>query len=89
MVPSATALVVSCQVIFGTFFMSILGIRRTRHPEAEALADDGNRAPGASPRKAASAGRPGVQPAGQPNAHPASQSKEPGESVGARSRSGL
>jgi hypothetical protein len=78
MVPSATALVVSCQVIFGTFFMSILGIRRTRHPEAEALAGDGSRAPGASPRKAAQAGRPGAKPASQP--------KEPGESVGARSQ---
>ena len=46
MVPSATALVVSCQVIFGTFFMSILGIRRTRHPAAEALADDDDAARG-------------------------------------------
>ncbi len=40
MVPSATALVVSCQVIFGTFFISILGIRRTRHPAAEAPVED-------------------------------------------------
>jgi hypothetical protein len=31
-VPSVTALIVSCQMIFGTFFLSILGIRRTRHP---------------------------------------------------------
>jgi hypothetical protein len=31
-VPSATALVVGCQLIFGSFFMSILGIKRTRHP---------------------------------------------------------
>jgi hypothetical protein len=28
--PSATALILSCQMIFGTFFLSILGIRRTR-----------------------------------------------------------
>ncbi|HYK27699.1 MAG TPA: glycosyltransferase family 2 protein [Streptosporangiaceae bacterium] len=27
--PSATALIVSCQLIFGTFFLSILGIRRS------------------------------------------------------------
>jgi len=27
--PSATALILSCQMIFGTFFLSILGIRRT------------------------------------------------------------
>jgi len=31
MVPSVTALVVSCQVILGTFFLSILGIKQTRH----------------------------------------------------------
>jgi glycosyl transferase family 2 len=28
--PSSTALILSCQMIFGTFFLSILGIRRTR-----------------------------------------------------------
>src|SRR6516165_8170540 len=32
MIPSVTALVVSCQVILGTFFLSILGIKHTRHP---------------------------------------------------------
>jgi hypothetical protein len=31
MVPSVTALVVSCQLILGTFFLSILGIKQTRH----------------------------------------------------------
>jgi len=31
MIPSVTALIVSCQVILGTFFLSILGIRQTRH----------------------------------------------------------
>ncbi len=40
LVPSATALVVSCQVIFGTFFLSILGIRRMRHPAMGALETD-------------------------------------------------
>jgi hypothetical protein len=30
-VPSATALVVSCQLVFGTFFLSLLGIKQTRH----------------------------------------------------------
>ena len=30
-VPSATALVLSCQLIFGAFFLSILGIKQTRH----------------------------------------------------------
>ena len=31
MIPSATALIVSCQLILGTFFLSILGIKQTRH----------------------------------------------------------
>jgi glycosyltransferase involved in cell wall biosynthesis len=32
MIPSVTALMVSCQVILGTFFLSILGIKHARHP---------------------------------------------------------
>jgi len=32
MIPSVTALIVSWQVILGTFFLSILGIKHTRHP---------------------------------------------------------
>jgi hypothetical protein len=41
--PSATALIMSCQLIFGTFFLSILGIRRSgqgtgRHARAAAEA---------------------------------------------------
>jgi hypothetical protein len=32
MIPSVTALIVSCQVILGTFFLSLLGIKHTRHP---------------------------------------------------------
>jgi hypothetical protein len=46
-VPSVTALMLSCQMIFGTFFLSILAIRRTRGPLvvevgpiADALAGD-------------------------------------------------
>jgi hypothetical protein len=31
MVPSVTALMVSCQLILGSFFLSILGIKQTRH----------------------------------------------------------
>jgi glycosyltransferase involved in cell wall biosynthesis len=31
MVPSVTALIVSCQIVLGTFFLSILGIKQTRH----------------------------------------------------------
>ena len=36
-VPSVTALIVSCQIFLGTFFLSILGIRHTRHPAIGAL----------------------------------------------------
>jgi len=32
MIPSVTALIVSCQVVLGTFFLSILGIKHVRHP---------------------------------------------------------
>ena len=35
MIPSVTALIVSSQVILGTFFLSILGIKHTRHPVTE------------------------------------------------------
>ena len=84
MLPSATALMVSCQVILGTFFMSILSIRRTRHPAAEAMADDD--------RAAAPAPKPlTAQPnkAQQAGARPAAQASEPsGESVGAGSQPG-
>ena len=38
MVPSATALVLSCQLVFGTFFLSILGIKQTRHTPVGATA---------------------------------------------------
>jgi Glycosyl transferase family 2 len=43
MIPSVTALIVSCQVILGTFFLSILGIKHTRHPatgSARVVRDD-------------------------------------------------
>jgi hypothetical protein len=62
LVPSATALVVSCQVMFGTFFMSILGIRRTRHPAANALVDDADLVTGPHPKP----GQPRVTPARVP-----------------------
>src|ERR1700749_256915 len=32
MIPSVTALIVSCQVVLGTFFLSILGIKHSMHP---------------------------------------------------------
>jgi hypothetical protein len=34
MIPSATALIVSCQLVLGSFFLSILGIKQTRHTSA-------------------------------------------------------
>ena len=39
MVPSVTALVVSCQLVLGTFFLSILGIKQTRHTPIGAEAE--------------------------------------------------
>jgi hypothetical protein len=39
MVPSVTALVLSCQLILGTFFLSILGIKQTRHTPVGAKAE--------------------------------------------------
>ncbi len=38
-VPSVTALVLSCQLILGTFFLSILGIKQTRHVPVGAVAE--------------------------------------------------
>jgi hypothetical protein len=38
MIPSATALILSCQLILGTFFLSILGIKQTRHTPVGATA---------------------------------------------------
>jgi len=49
MIPSVTALIVSCQVVLGTFFLSILGIKHTRHPvTAAAAAVVGSTVPGKS-----------------------------------------
>jgi glycosyltransferase involved in cell wall biosynthesis len=48
-VPSVTALIVSFQIFLGTFFLSILGIRHTRHPAIGALEtaeDEREAAPG-------------------------------------------
>ena len=39
MVPSVTALVLSCQLILGTFFLSILGIKQTKHVPVGATAE--------------------------------------------------
>jgi hypothetical protein len=39
MIPSVTALVLSCQLILGTFFLSILGIKQTRHVPVGATAE--------------------------------------------------
>src|SRR5271169_5676564 len=39
MVPSVTALVLSCQIVLGTYFLSILGIKQTRHVPVGAKAE--------------------------------------------------
>jgi Glycosyl transferase family 2 len=84
MLPSATALIVSCQVILGTFFMSILSIRRASHPAAEALADDDGAA-----QPAATTAVTQQDPAHRPATRSVPQVAEPsGESVGAGSQQG-
>jgi hypothetical protein len=52
LLPSVTALILSCQVILGTFFLSILGIRRAQRPVVLEVcpADEDVRAGAAQPR---------------------------------------
>jgi Glycosyl transferase family 2 len=59
MIPSVTALIVSCQVILGTFFLSILGIRHTRHPATVSPPPVPNNA---GPNSAGPGGRPPLSP---------------------------
>jgi hypothetical protein len=71
MIPSVTALIVSCQVILGTFFLSILGIKHTRHPVTQAppsvrsSVSSGGRSPQTPPLTADS---PSPVPPGPPEA---------------------
>jgi glycosyltransferase involved in cell wall biosynthesis len=77
MVPSATALIVSCQLILSSFFLSILGIKQTRHSAfgREALAGGppaggppaGGHPAGGHPADGALAGGT-VNPSGEPAA---------------------
>jgi glycosyltransferase involved in cell wall biosynthesis len=54
MVPSATALIVSCQLICGSFFLSILGIKQTRHTSAGGPVEaDGGATTGSGPASVA------------------------------------
>jgi hypothetical protein len=50
MIPSATALIVSCQLILGTFFLSILGIKQTRHASGSAAVEINDNEPSATAR---------------------------------------
>ncbi len=73
MIPSVTALVVSCQVILGTFFLSILGIKHARHPAANPPPP----APGGGPAPDGAAGRPAADgAAGRPAADGAANHRE-------------
>jgi glycosyltransferase involved in cell wall biosynthesis len=63
MIPSVTALIVSCQVILGTFFLSILGIRHTRHPATGAASHSATGSPPSVPDNDLNYGD---QPAGAP-----------------------
>jgi hypothetical protein len=49
-IPSATALIVSCQLILGTFFLSILGIKQTRRVSGGAAVDINDSQPSATAR---------------------------------------
>jgi len=51
MVPSVTALILSCQLVLGTFFLSILGIKQTRHTPIGAEATINVRDEGATARR--------------------------------------
>jgi glycosyltransferase involved in cell wall biosynthesis len=75
MIPSVTALVVSCQVILGTFFLSILGIKHTRHPvtasqgpsaQPTQVAESPQPTPSASPLTSTAAVNHREQPAAAP-----------------------
>lgn len=56
-VPSVTALILSCQMILGTFFLSILGIRRARHPAAAGAGADAGPLPAAAAADGANGSR--------------------------------
>jgi len=51
MVPSVTALILSCQLVLGTFFLSILGIKQTKHTPIGAGATINVRDEGATARR--------------------------------------
>ena len=63
MIPSVTALIVSCQVVLGTFFLSILGIRHTRHPATGSASHSATGSPPSVPDNELNYGD---QPAGAP-----------------------
>jgi len=52
MIPSATALILSCQLILGSFFLSILGIKQTRHGAPGSALTDGAANPSGEPAAA-------------------------------------
>jgi len=66
MIPSVTALMVSCQVILGTFFLSILGIKHTRHPVTRSSPSVSERGAEGPPPQPAPSAQPAqaVRPAG-------------------------
>jgi hypothetical protein len=47
--PSATALVLSCQLIFGTFFLSILSVRKSGHEDLVMVQDTAEEEPSGRP----------------------------------------
>jgi hypothetical protein len=68
MVPSATALIVSCQLILSSFFLSILGIKQTRHSALAAPAGGLPAAPAGGPPAGGALADGAVNPSGEPAA---------------------
>ena len=68
MVPSATALIVSCQLILSSFFLSILGIKQTRHSALGRGAPAEGADPAGGPPAGGALAGGAVNPSGEPAA---------------------
>src|SRR6201995_1550831 len=77
-VPSVTALIVSFQIILGTFFLSILGIRHTRHPAIASL-ETGEEERTAAPGKVTRTRADGTGTVGVHTGAPAAASEVPAQ----------
>ena len=60
-IPSATALVMSCQLIFASFFLSILGVRRSHHAQEVRAPTEVLAQPDPSATASSAGARPGAE----------------------------